>query len=97
MSIGLILYIAQIIAFLYAIILLYSKSKKFPKFAVFTLWFSIALLILTLYGFYLFSRDILATIAMAIFVVPVFIAIIQAIIWTLYLRKSKRVKNTFVK
>ena len=62
----------------------YSKRTIFPRLAMIVVWLPPLYAILVAEGFEI------------IFLLPLIIYSIPALLWTLYLKKSKRVKNTFV-
>lgn len=79
---AIVLDIILISLFSYTLFLLFNKDKKTPLFAIISLWSTVAVGFI----FFLIIED------------PQFIPnIIFAIVWTAYFKKSKRVKNTFVK
>ncbi len=63
---------------------MYQKKKGFVNLAIFTLWYTFginAILVLII------SRDFM----------NLLFALASAILWVVYFKQSKRVKNTFVK
>ncbi len=78
---NLILSIISSILILISIILMYSHKKQFVLIAIITLWFIFLMLLLE-------SLTHLW---------DIIIQTIPPVLWTIYLIKSKRVKNTFVK
>jgi len=71
----------------YTIILLYKKSKHFPNWAIFSLWYAIGIIFFLVLIFGTNLEDLTGF--------P--ILTLQPIIWTAYFLKSRRVKNTFVR
>jgi len=67
----------------YSLILEFQHKKEFPKWAIFTLWFQFAEIIIIAF--------------MTLDYSSVFGVLLGAIIWTAYFQKSERVKNTFTK
>ena len=66
-----------------ALSLMHKRSKKFPEFYIWWIWL--------VYALGMIESIILNDYSYMSF------GIISAIIWTFYMKKSKRVKNTFVK
>ncbi len=95
---SMLLNILTIMAMGYVLILFYTKSKRFQKTAIIVLWASVAIYLLSMI-LASFSQEIDASLRVYLFVSIVSNTLFQtakATIWTLYLKKSKRVKNTFV-
>ncbi len=68
---------------IYILTLVFKKKKETPSFFIIYLWISVgAVLFLSI-----ITKDSTGLLG----------GIIKAIIWTLYFKKSKRVKNTFMK
>ncbi|HTY43966.1 MAG TPA: DUF2569 family protein [Patescibacteria group bacterium] len=79
-----ILYCLTILFYVYSLFLMYKKKKSFVNWAIFTLWYTFvinAVIILMISGN--------AT--------NLIFASASAILWTIYFKQSKRVKNTFIK
>ncbi len=82
--ITIILYCSIILFYVYSLFLMYQKKKGFVNLAIFTLWYTFginAILVLII------SRDFM----------NLLFALASAILWVVYFKQSKRVKNTFVK
>ncbi len=73
----------MIYLYVFALILIFKKNKKAPKWAIYTLWAGVV------YG--LITSYILADYT------GVMGSVAGALIWTFYFKNSERVKNTFVK
>ncbi len=83
-----ILYVFIGLLSIYCLILMYQKKKRFPKWAIFTLWFG--------FGFGVFVViTSFESIGKTIWEISK--NLVPAIIWTAYYLKSRRVENTFVK
>ncbi|MAG79073.1 hypothetical protein CMI40_01720 [Candidatus Pacearchaeota archaeon] len=67
----------------YTLRLEFKESKRFPRWYIFYLWFGLFVAIMISFG------DVDYT--------SISSSIIFAVIWTWYIKVSKRVKNTFVK
>jgi hypothetical protein len=78
----------------YTFFLMYSKNKKFLKFAIINLWVQLFIPLINTFGLTINAGT--PQEAGTIFG-SLFPLILYSIIWTNYLLKSKRVKNTFVK
>ncbi len=95
---SLLLNIILLIFDIYVIILMYKKSRKFPKTTIITLWVSVAIYSFSLIPAYL-SKEVdisLRQYVVISMIANTFFQAAKAIIWTIYLKKSRRVKNTFV-
>lgn len=68
------------------LILEFKHKKEFPIWAVSLMWAEVIIV---------FSGEIILGIEVLIF--EYFPSIVGIVIWTLYFKKSKRVKNTFIK
>lgn len=78
----------------YSLFLSLKKNKKFIKLAIINLW-SPYTLILALY--FLTPKEVLEELGGVLNFIPYFIIIlVLSVVWTLYLLKSKKVKDTFV-
>jgi|SRR3989344_3802196 len=77
-------YLIMILYSIYVLVKAFKKKKSFPFYFIFWLWLGLALnlLLLSYLGEGIFVGDLLYVIA--------------PIIWTFYIKKSKRVKNTFI-
>lgn len=89
----------------YTLILFYTKNKKFKMTAIFLLWFGVVLSLSGIIFLYIYYDNLALYLeeikdAFSILFVSLFIdlalQITAATIWTLYLKKSRRVKNTFI-
>lgn len=90
------LYLAYLSFSIYTIILMHKKKKNFKIFAILDLWF-VPVIAISYFGFVLAEEQFLKFIIIVISQNPqgALGSTIGAIIWTLYLLNSKRVKNTF--
>ena len=67
---------------IYVLTLLFKKKKEFPKRAIYVIWIGVGMgVILSI-----FTGDFSDTVT----------GVASSLLWTLYLQRSKRVKNTFV-
>lgn len=82
-----ILYVFIGLLSIYCLILMYQKKKKFPIWAIFTLWFGFGVSVFALITSFESIGNTIWEIS----------RIIPVILWTAYYKKSKRVQYTFVK
>jgi hypothetical protein len=86
---------------IYTIILMHKRKKIFKKFAILTLWFwaGIILIGIIYFIFTLTEEQFLEWWKLAFYegAGQLIVALIISILWTNYLLKSKRVKETFTK
>jgi hypothetical protein len=73
---------------IYSLFLMYNHDRKFPFFAIITIWAPTPYLLFMIIPNLNYILEILGT--------DLFLSTISAIIWTWYFRVSKRVKITFV-
>jgi len=82
----------------YTLFLMYLYDKKFPLFAIIWLWLPfLSPLIGFIILFFSMITGLTTAYELGIFIGGFMLSIIPSIIWTEYFRKSKRIKNTFVK
>jgi len=80
-----------------SMILFYGKRKAFPLFFIISLWLNLVYMITNGFSFPPFGNMQLFRLYLNIALIGSINSFVIAMIWTLYLTKSKRVKNTFVK
>jgi len=82
----------------YTLLLMYKRDYKFPTFAIWGLWLPFGVYLLaTLISLFSGNESISSASELGQVTGGVLIMILPSIIWTLYFKKSKRVKNTFTK
>ena len=95
------LFLIYLSCLIYTIGLMHKRKKVFKKFAILTLWFWAGIIIIeVMYFIFVLTEEQFLEWARIMFydgTGSFFIAIIVGVLWTNYLLKSKRVKNTFTK
>jgi len=88
--------------FVYLLYLMHRRSKSFKRFAIYGLWIWIPILIIKLlyFAFSLTGEEEFTRVVTLLFSgagVSLILRVVISFLWTEYLLKSKRVKNTFIK
>ncbi len=95
------LFLIYLSCLIYTIVLMHKRKKNFKKFAILTLWFWAGIIVIeTVYFISVLTKEQFLEWAKIMFydgAGSLFITIILGVLWTNYLLKSKRVKDTFTK
>lgn len=96
-----VLFLAYFSCLIYTIILMHKRRKDFKKFAIITLWLwaGIILIEVIYFIFTLTEEQFLEWWGLMFYgeVGQLVVAVVISLLWTNYLLKSKRVKDTFTK
>jgi|SRR3989344_2347118 len=95
------LFLVYLSCLIYTIILMHKRKKDFKKFAIITLWLPAGIILIEIvyFIFTLNEEQFLEWWRLMFYgeVGQLVVAVIISILWTNYLLKSKRVKDTFTK